>query len=110
MPTYQEYTAAGGQLTQTEFNKISVTAWAYLTTLTLGRAAVATGENAALVKQCFAKLCDTQYAQMQGSEVASASNDGYSETYVQSGKTAEQKNYAIVMQYLGLTGMLYRGC
>ncbi len=45
--------------------------------------------------------------------VASESNDGVSKTYVQETpetlKLAENKKYSLAMQYLGHTGLMYRG-
>lgn len=108
MPTYTEYVAAGGTMTEAEYNASAPLAWAYLNSMTLGKAGVATGTLASTVSACFYRLADTIYQESQGGEVASASNDGYSESYVTSGKTAEQKRYSIVVAYLAATGLLDR--
>ena len=108
MPTYEEYTAAGGTLDETEYNRLAVRAWAYLDTLTLGKAALATGTVLGKVKLCLFDLVGTMYQTEQGGEVVSANNDGYSETYAQSGKTAEQKLYSSAALYLAATGLLDR--
>ena len=91
MPSYAEYLAAGGALTEAEYLPLARQAWAYLDTVTLGKAALTEGALRGRVDSCFYALVDQIYRESQGGEVASASNDGYSETYVTSGKTAEDE-------------------
>lgn len=108
MPTYTEYQAAGGTLSETDYNRLARRAWAYLDTLTLGKAAAVTGPVRDKVCLCVFDLADTMYHEEQGGDVISATNDGYSETYARSGKSAEEKLYASAALYLATTGLLDR--
>ena len=49
------------------------------------------------------------YKQEQGGEVSSATNDGYSETYVTSNRSPDQQLYNAALWYLGSTGLMYQG-
>lgn len=113
MPTYQQYTQAGGKLSEEDYNRFARQAWAYLDTITLGKAALATGPVADKVDQCCFALTEEMCRESAGGEVVSASNDGYSETYATSGKTSEQRLSAIANVFLAATGLLSRvmgGC
>lgn len=109
MPTYEEYTAMGGTLGELDYLPAARQAYAYLDTITLGKASNATGSAAVKVASAVVALADEIHRQETSREVASATNDGYSETYVTSGKTGEDKKRAIAVQYLATTGLLYRG-
>ena len=113
MPTYADYQAAGGTLSEADYTRLARRAWAYLDTLTMGRAAVSTGAVLDKVRLCVYDLVDTLAHEEQGGDVVSATNDGYSETYARSGKSTEQKLYASASLYLAATGLLDRrmsGC
>lgn len=109
MPTYFDYVSAGGAMSQTNYYVFSSKAWALLDTLTMGRAAVSTGAVLSKVKLALYDMADELFRQSQGGEVASATNDGYSETYVVTGKSREDKLRSIAASYLANTGLLYRG-
>lgn len=113
MPTYEDYFQAGGGLGEEAYLPLARMAWAYLDTMTLGKAALTAGAIREKVDSCFFALVDLLYQETQGGEVASATNDGYSETYVTSGKTAEARRAALVSLFLASTGLLSRrmgGC
>ena len=83
---------------------------AYLDSLTLGR--IGDGLPEPVAEKCRMALCAVAECfeqEAKGGEVASASNDGYSETYVTSGKTPARQRYDAAARYLSLTGLLYRG-
>lgn len=108
MPTYKDYQQAGGKLSQEEYSSFARRAWAYLDTLTLGKAALSSGAVKDKVTACCFALTEELRRQSAGGEVVSATNDGYSETYATSGQTAEQRLWAIVSLFLSATGLLSR--
>lgn len=108
MPTYEQYTQAGGKLSEGDYGLFAQRAWAYLDTLTLGKAALVTGQALKKVAQCCFALTDEMSRESAGGEVSSATNDGYSETYVTSGKSLEQRLNAIATLFLASTGLLSR--
>lgn len=100
-------------------NKISETAWpafsrdaaAYVDKITFGRAS-ADGLDDALKQACQMAVCaaaEELQTQDAGGVVASASNDGYSETYIAASQTPGQRLRASVGLWLDNTGLLYRG-
>lgn len=110
MPDYAFYRAMGGTLSEEEFMRLRGKAWAYLDTLTMGRVDKAIpGPAAERVKRACCAVADEYAAQEKGGEVVSASNDGYSETYAGSGRTAAQRLYDAAVLYLAPTGLLYTG-
>lgn len=110
MPDYAYYQSLGGQLSEKDFQRLVWQAWAYLEALTMGRVNQALPpQNAERVKRACCALTDEYAAQEEGGEVASASNDGYSETYVGSGRTAAQRLYDAAALFLTTTGLLYAG-
>lgn len=100
-------------------NKISETAWpafsrdaaAYVDKITFGRASAdeldETRKQACQMAICAA--AEELQTQDAGGVVASASNDGYSETYVAASQTPGQRLRASVGLWLDNTGLLYRG-
>ena len=110
MPDYDFYCALGGTLNREDFTRLSWKAWAYLEALTAERVnRPLPAAAAAKVKRCCCALADAYAAQEKGGEVVSASNDGYTETYAASGKTLDQKIYAVAAVHLAATGLLYTG-
>ena len=78
--------------------------------MTFGRArSPATPSHCRAVKEAACAVAEELYRQEQGGEVSSASNDGYAETYVTSGRTPDQRLHDIVLRYLGTTGLMYQG-
>lgn len=110
MPDYAFYQAMGGTLSEADFMRLRGRAWAYLEALTIGRVGKALlGPTAERVKRACCAVVDECAAQEKGGEVVSASNDGYSETYAGSGRTAAQRLYDAAALYLVPTGLLYAG-
>lgn len=110
MPDYVFYRAMGGTLSEEEFMRLRGKAWAYLEALTMGRVDKALPSPAAeRIKRACCAVAEEYVAQEKGGEVASASNDGYSETYAGSGRTAAQRLYDAAVLYLAPTGLLYTG-
>lgn len=110
MPDYAFYRAMGGTLSETDFIRLRGRAWAYLDGLTMGRVNGALPTQTAVrVKRACCAAADEYAAQEQGGEVVSASNDGYSESYAGSGRTAVQRLYDAAALHLAPTGLLYAG-
>ena len=111
MPDYAFYQAMGGALSEADFTRLRGRAWAYLDALTMGLAVPASLPKPYVekVKLACCAVVDEYAAQEQGGEVVSASNDGYSETYAGSGRTAAQRLYIAAALYLVPTGLLYAG-
>lgn len=100
----------GGTLSEEEFVRLCGRAWAYLEALTMGRVSKALpGPVAERVKRACCAVADEYAAQEKGGEVVSANNDGYSETFAGSGRTAAQRLYDAAALYLAPTGLLYAG-
>ena len=100
-----------GTMAEADFNRLSRAASAHIDALTFGRAASVTdeGTKAKLQDACCA-VADVLLVEERGGEVASATNDGYSETYVTSGKSAARRRYEAAALYLANTGLMYAGC
>lgn len=110
MPDYEFYQTLGGALSLEDFTRLLGQAWAYLEALTLGRVNGALPAAAAeKVRRCCCALVDEYAAQEKGGEVVSAENDGYRESYASSGRTPDQRLYAIAAVHLAPTGLLYAG-
>lgn len=110
MPDYAFYQAFGGTLGEAEFLRLRGRAGAYLDAMTMGRASGALPAPAAeRVKRACCAVVDEYAAQERGGEVVSASNDGYSESYAGSGRTAGQRLYDAAVLHLAPTGLLYAG-
>ena len=54
-------------------------------------------------------VAEELHQERQGGEVASATNDGYSETYVTSGRSPAGRRRDAAWLWLGNTGLMYRG-
>lgn len=68
------------------------------------------------VKDAVCAIAEIEYQTKRKNskfEIASESNDGVSKTYVQetpeTAKLVENKKYSLAIQYLGHTGLMYRG-
>lgn len=107
---YYKDTYGGTLISEGDFVRLSRLASDYIDTVTFGHAAEATKKTVVeKLKDACCALAEEQQNQDQGGEVASANNDGYSETYVTSGKTPERRRYQIAVSILGPTGLLYGG-
>ena len=110
MPTYEEYIAVGGQLTTEEYVRLMNKSWAYLNAITMGRVnAALPGRAAEYIKHAAFAVLEEYQNQEHGGELSSATNDGYSETYVTSKQTASQRLYNAAALHLAPTGLLYSG-
>lgn len=98
-------------------DKISEAAWpafardaaAYVDKLTFGRASEASGAQRTACQMAVCAAAEERQMQDAGGVVASASNDGYSETYITEGQTPGQRMRAAVALWLDGTGLLFRG-
>ena len=104
------YSASGGKLTGDDLQAASSTAWRHLYSRTFGRVYSA-DDHMDLVQVCFDELVDTVYQLNQNGALASQSVGSWSQSYVDNngGQTTEQVCAAIIRQWLGGTGLLYRG-
>lgn len=112
MPDYDFYRDIYrmGALCEEDFRRLAGKAWGYLEALTMGRVNGALPAAAAKkVKLACCAVADEYAAQERGGEVSSASNDGYTETYIASGRTAGQRLYDAAALHLAPTGLLYAG-
>lgn len=107
---YGYYTDSyGGTLiAESAFARLACLASAYIDSLTFGHAAEDT-KHADTIKLACCALAEEYQRQDDGGEVASASNDGYSESYVTSGKTLGQRLRDTAVAILAPTGLLYGG-
>ena len=105
---YYRSVYGGKAVPEADFYRLSRQASAYLDQVTFGRIRGEWEKDSRVVEACCA-IVEILHRQEQGGEVANASNDGYSETYVTSGKTLEQRLWRTTAQYLVMTGLLYQG-
>lgn len=98
-----------GTMQQPDFERLCRRASAYLDMVTFGRVSHAPNSLAERIQNACCAVADAMYRQECGGVVVSASNDGYSETYATDTRNPDERLYAVVMQYLGITGLLYRG-
>lgn len=112
MPDYEFYRDVYfmGTLPEEGFRQLVGKAWAYLEALTMGRVNGTLPVPAAKkVKLACCAVVDEYALQERGGEIASATNDGYQETYVSSGRTFRQRLYDAAALHLAPTGLLYAG-
>lgn len=104
------YAAAGGTAQGTELERLGRNAWRLLLAQTRGRVAQVEPGTAEghLVQECFRALVEEQQESSQG-VVASETLGQWSRTYRDEGKRRDQRQASILREYLGETGLLYRG-
>lgn len=100
-----------GRLSETDFNRLSPGAAAYLELATFGRIC---GEwrEAEAVKNAFCAVADAYRLNEQGGGVASESNDGVTVNYisgVSKAKTDNERLYEAAYLHLAATGLMARG-
>lgn len=108
--TYEEYTAYGGRLDNTDFGRFTYRAESELNNATFDRI-----KSLLPVPECV-KRCEFElilYLSQNAkngaaSSISGISNDGYSISY-DTKKSAEQIIYDIIFTYLGNTGLMYCG-
>lgn len=108
--TYDEYTAYGGKMDKSDFDRFSFRAECEINNATLNRCKNLDGIPDE-IKRCMFEL--TTYISKtteNGSNLAvsSFSNDGYSVTYSEN-KTAQNAIYEIISTYLIETDLMYCG-
>ncbi|URN85154.1 hypothetical protein [Acetobacterium wieringae] len=102
---YTYYTGTyGGKISDSDFTRLSLLASIYIDTITNNRIV----ETTEPVKMASCAVIDALKKQ-ETPEVASESSGKESRSYVQSGKTQDQKLYAAAYPWLINTGLLYRG-
>lgn len=97
----------GGALSEEQFNSLIPKACAVVDALTFGRCVNLPDVVADKVKSAECAVVDEMNA-TSGGVVASASNDGYSETYAIT-RTAEQRLKDAAALYLAATGLMFCG-
>lgn len=104
------YSADGGKLTGDDLQAASRTAWRHLYSRTFGRV-YSDDDHGALIQQCFGDLVDAAYQRSSGGNLASQSVGSWSQSYVDGdgNQTDSQVYSGIIQQWLGGTGLLYRG-
>lgn len=107
--TYYYEIYGGNAINEQDFARLARVASAFIDTITYGNAAAAAGDTAEKVKDACCAVCEVIRQEENGGEVASASNDGYSESYVTSGKSIDKKKYDAAAVFLSPTGLLYSG-
>lgn len=101
-------TVYGGQLAEAEYKRLRARARLEIENLTFGRAYSVTDEDTITrVKMAECAVAD-ELSRMKNGVLASASNDGYSETYVTT-RSARQRVSDAAARYLALTGLLFAG-
>lgn len=100
-----------GEREETEFERLSVRAAAYLDTLTMGRINRPDLPPSVVHKAKLALCaCIDELAEIEAGSIVAESNDGVSVTYARSGETDERRLFKAASAYLLTTGLLYRGC
>ena len=102
-----------GQISEEEFDSLLPSASAFIDTITVRRAAAATGYKAERVRHALIAVIHEMAAQnaargASGARVNSVSNDGYSESYgnSNSAENEEKTLRCIAFQYLSGTGLM----
>ncbi len=108
---YNYYTATfHGSMSEADFNRLIRQAAAYVDSITFGRANDSIPNAVAgKVKDAQCAIADILLKQENGGVLASASNDGYSETYAVGKETQGQRMYGVASAYLATTGLLFCG-
>lgn len=114
--TYYTTTYLGSALTEEEFARAATRAGSFLDYFTRGKSKTYTGDE---LKMCCCALAEqyqiienAQTQSMSGGELQSQTVGAWSKTYKSGTETAaaaRETLAGIAMQYLGHTGLLYRG-
>lgn len=108
--SYSDYethysTGSCSQIPQRYFSAFLAKAEAFLASLTMGRLSQdSSSEN---VLRCVCEIAELFYRQAQNRGIRGENNDGYSVSYCEF--AAERAATEIAENYLGSTGLLYRG-
>lgn len=114
--TYYTTTYLGSALTEEEFARAATRASSFLDYYTRGKSKTYTGEELKMCCCALAEQCqiieNAQTQSMSGGELQSQTVGAWSKTYKSGTETAaaaRETLAGIAMQYLGHTGLLYRG-
>lgn len=104
-----QYQASGGSLSGDILGNAADEVWAMMLSESRGRILEVEEEGplGSLVLQCFRHM--VEYAAGAGDSLQSETLGQWSRTYRDSGKRRDQQLLTILRQYLGETGLLYRG-
>lgn len=104
------YAATGGTVCGAELERLGREAWRLLQSQSRGRVVQVERDTpeGRLVMDCFRALVEEGKASSQG-VLASESLGQWSRTYRDDGKRRDQRQASILREYLGETGLLYRG-
>ncbi len=114
---YSYYVSRGGEMSESEFNRYAERASDYIDSCTYGRinADVLSDEGTALLIakaccECADIICEAGTSGIHGAAVASETVGEYSVTYATDDDTGGNSSlYTTVKEYLGRTGLMYRG-
>ncbi len=106
----QGYQASGGSLNGEPLGRNADRVWALMLSESRGRILKAgeDGPEAQLIQQCFNHMTETA-AEGEAGELQSETLGQWSRTYRRDGKSRDQRLMELLRQYLGETGLLYRG-
>ena len=104
------YAAMGGGVSGEELERLGRDAWRLLVSQSRGRVRQVQPETpeGRLVRDCFRALVEDGETSEQGT-VASETLGQWSRTYRNDQQSREQRRASILREYLGETGLLYRG-
>lgn len=98
----------GKAVPEADFHGLSRQASAYLDQVTFGRIRGEWEQDSRVMDACCA-IVEILYRQEHGGEVASETLGRWTRNYAASGMTSTQRMHEAAVQYLGTTGLLYRG-
>ncbi len=104
------YAAAGGRISGAELDRLGQEAWRLMLGQSRGRVRQVEPDSpeGCLARDCFRALVEDGSESSQG-VVASETLGQWSRTYRDEGRSRDQRRTAILREYLGETGLLYRG-
>lgn len=104
------YAAAGGRISGAELDRLGRESWRLLLGQSRGRVRQVEPDTpeGCLVRDCFRALVEDGSESGQGT-LASETLGQWSRTYRDEGRSRDQRRTAILREYLGETGLLYRG-
>lgn len=99
-----------GNLSEDEYDRLSVRGKAEVDRLTFGRAATATGDNMVAVQLAQCAVVDELAYMERGGEITSESNDGVSRSYAAGAVRSKTQRIADAARvYLAATNLCYAG-
>lgn len=100
-----------GKMSETDYNRLAVRAYAEINRITFNRAATASGADLEAVKFAECAVVDELAAQEEGGVITSETNDGVSRSYATGTvvKSASQRIYAAAEVFLSSTNLCFAG-